>query len=231
MGDETSPQTGGQKRFGCAKMAGVGCLVLVAIGIVAGMVVYFKAKDWARAGIAAVTEKVTEKMVKELGLSEAERESAMEPIREFAQRIRDGEVSLEQGGRVMEALTEGPAFAVLMMHVFERKYLAGPELSEEEKQEGHVTITRFVRGVSTGSIPKTKIEEISKIVMLETTDSEGETTKKPKDTITAEELKSCLTIMKDSADAAGIEEKEFTFDLGEEIRKAIEKGMAEAPAP
>ena len=236
MGEETGGQTGGKSGFGCAKMAGVGCLVLIVLGVVVGLVVWAKWEGWARAAGAAGVELVAEEMMSELGLTEEEKDGAMGPVREFAQQIRDGEVTLAQAIAVGEELVDGPAFAVLLTRGFEGKYLAASELSDAEKQEGHVTLTRFAQGVSTERIPTTKAEEISQIVTIETTDSEGETTKELKETITTEELKSCLAIMKDSADAAGVEDREFTFDLAEEIRKAIENGMgapsgtAEEPA-
>ncbi len=153
MGEQTGGQTGGKSGFGCAKMAGVGCLVLIVLGVVVGLVVYVKAKDWARAGAAKLAEIGGEGLMEQAGLSEAERESAMEPIREFAQQIRDGDVTLEQGMAVMKELAEGPAFAVLLTRGFEGKYLAASELSDAEKQEGHVTLTRFAQGVSTERIP------------------------------------------------------------------------------
>ena len=80
--------------------------------------------------------------------------------------------------------------------------------------------------MSTESIPSSKAEEISDLVTYETTGPGGETTHKLKESITTEELKSCIKIMKDAADGAAIEEKEFTFDIADEIKKAIEKGMA-----
>ena len=58
MGDEMSGGRGEQKGFGCAKMAGVGCLVLIVLGLVLSLVVYFRAKGWARAGAASLAEVV-----------------------------------------------------------------------------------------------------------------------------------------------------------------------------
>ena len=212
--------------LGCGAKVGIGCGVLAVIGIVLALVVVVKAKDWARTAGAAVLEIAAEAMMDEFELPEDEKTAAMEPVREFAQQIRDGNVTLEQIAAVGEALTEGPAIAAVLMRGFEAKYLAKSELPDEEKAEARVTISRFVHGVSTESIPSGKVEEISGLVTYETTGPGGETTHNLKESITTEELRSCIKIMKDAADGAAIEEKEFTFDVAEEIRKAIEKGMA-----
>ena len=50
--------------------------------------------------------------------------------------------------------------------------------------------------------------------------------RKLKESITTDELKSCLAIMKDAADTGGVEDKEFAHDIGEMIGQAIERGMA-----
>ncbi|MHC4198637.1 MAG: hypothetical protein ACYSU0_01400 [Planctomycetota bacterium] len=218
-----------QKGFGCLEAAGVGCLVLIVLGLIAGVVVYFKWESWVRSIAAGAGEIAADSMMDNLGIPADEKEAAMKPVREFAQRIRDGEVGLEQVGAIAEALAEGPALAAIMARGFEVKYLGPSDLPEEEKKAGHISISRFVQGVSTGKIPKEKAEQIGDICTVETVDDDGDQTRKLKDSITTEELKSCLGIMKDAADAAGIEDKEFKVDLAAEIRKAIETGMAKKP--
>jgi hypothetical protein len=212
--------------LGCGAKVGIGCGVLAVIGIVLGVVVYVKAKDLARVAGAKGVEIVAEAMMDEAELAADEKAAAMEPVREFAQQIRDGKVTLEQAIAVGEALAKGPAFAAVLMRGFEAKYLAKSELPDEEKAEARVTISRFVHGVSTEMIPPSKAEEISNLVTYETTGPGGEKTTTLKESITTEELRSCIKVMKDAADGAGIEDTEFTFDIADEIRKAIEKGMA-----
>ncbi len=230
----TTTTTGERKGFGCLHAAGIGCLVLVVIGVIAGVVVYYKAGSWARAAVAVGVEAAAEKTMENLNLPQDEMNAAMEPIREFTQKIRDGEVTLEQALAVGEALAGGPALAAVMARGFEVKYLHPSDLPDDEKQAGHVAISRFVNGVSTDRIPdekaKEKVKEIGDIVTVKTTDSAGKTTKQPKDALTAEELRSCLKIMKDAADAAGVEQREFVVDLAAEIRKAIAIGLDKAPA-
>lgn len=218
-----------QKGFGCLEAAGVGCLVLIVVGLIAGVVVYYKWEGWVRSIAAKGAEVAAEGMMDELGIPADEKEAAMKPVRELARRIRDGEVGLEQVGAIAEALAEGPALAAVMARGFEVRYLRPSDLTDEEKTAGYVAISRFVQGVSTGKIPKEKAEEVRDVCTVETVEADGNETRKPKDSITTEELKSCLKIMKDAADAAGIENREFKVDLAAELRKAIEAGMAREP--
>ncbi|MHC5058330.1 MAG: hypothetical protein ACYTKD_27045 [Planctomycetota bacterium] len=212
--------------FGCLQAAGIGCLALIGLAVVLGIVVYSKAESWARAAGATLVEAVTEQAMSEAGLSEEEKDSAREPVREFARKIRDGEVSAEQVAAVVEEFAEGGAWAVLLMRGFQTKYLEPSDLPEEEKAAGRVTVGRFVEGLLRETVPTKRLGEISDIVTYETAGPDGEKQHKLKDSITTEELRSSLSIMKDAADAAGVEDREFTRDIGEMIGQAIERGMA-----
>jgi len=208
--------------FGCAQAAGVGCLVIVVLAIV----LYFKAEDWARAAGAKLVEVAAEQVMDEVGLSEEEKRSASVPVREFARKIRDGEASAEQIAAVVEEFAEGKAWAALLMRGFSKKYLEPSELSDEEKAGGRVTVGRFTEGLLKDSIPKERLEEISNVVTHETVGADGAKERRLKESITTDELKSCLAIMKGAADSAGVENKEFAHDIGEMIGQAIDRGMA-----
>jgi len=212
--------------FGCLQLAGAGCLVIVVLAVVLGILLYFKAEDWARAAGAKIVEVAAEEVMDEVGLSDEEKSSAIGPVREFASKIRDGEASAEQIAAVVEEFAEGRAWAALLMRGFLTKYLEPSELSDEEKAAGRVVVGRFTEGLLKESIPRERLEEISNIVTYETVGADGEKERKLKESITTDELKSCLTIMKDAADTGGVESKEFIHDIGEMIGQAIERGMA-----
>ncbi len=221
---------GGGGGIGCLKIAGIGCLVLVVLGAIGGVVLYFKAADWARSALAMAAEEGGKALLEGLEIPADEREAAMAPIRRFAQDIRDDKVSIDQGVAVAQALSEGPAVAAIMARGFEVKYVKSSELTDEEKQEAHITLTRFAHGITTERIDRKKADEIGDIVGVKTSDGQGNTKMTFKETITTEELNRALAIMKDAADEAGIEEKEFKVDLAAEIQKAIDKGMAKGAA-
>ena len=217
---------GRDRGFGCLQLAGIGCLALVCLAVVLGIVLYFKAESWARAAGAKLAEVMVEEMVEEVGLSEEEKLSVRKSVREFARKIREGEVSAEQIAAVLEEFAEGGAWAALLMRGFETKYLEPSDLPEEEKAAGRVTVGRFVEGLASEDVPAKRLEEISDIVTYEAVGSDGRKQRRLKDSITTEELRACLSTMKDAADAAGVEDRQFTHDIGEMIEAAIGRGMA-----
>ena len=110
------------------------------------------------------------------------------------------------------------------------KYVQAGALSEDEKKAAHITVTRFTQGLIDETVSTETKDEITAIVTETSVDSSGDESTDLKDSITDEELKECLKLMKDAADKAGIENKEFKVDIAEEIRKAIEAGLASAAA-
>lgn len=213
----------GSKVLSCL---GVGCLVLLVAGVASGYYVWIKKDEWARRAAAFTAEKMFEGVVDGLNIPEKEKKAVMKPVRAFAQEIREGKVSMEQGTAVMQALVKGPLVVILMLRAFETKYLEPSALSEEEKENARVQISRYAHGLVTEKIPQKETDKISAIVAVTTADSHGNTKKTLKESLSDEEVRQCLKIMKTATAEAGIPEREFKFDVTKEIQKAIAKGMA-----
>ncbi|MGF1453734.1 MAG: hypothetical protein ACFB21_16880 [Opitutales bacterium] len=153
-------------------------------------------------------------------LPEAEREEAMVVITDFTDRMREGEVSLEQGTNVILALLEEVSPIIFAM-AFEDEFLQTAELSEAEREEARVTFQRFFRGSMTGEIPEAKQEEIYARFPEETEGQNAET-------LTTEEAREILADMKTAADEAGVPQEVPQQDLSSLIELAINQGMAQA---
>jgi hypothetical protein len=212
--------------FGCAHAIAIGCLGILLLVVVVGVVAYYKMGDWVRSGGAAIVNLVAEEALKDLDIPAAEREAAMEEVRAFSQKVKDGEVSVQEITSVAEHFAKGPAFAAIMARGFEVKYLAVSELPEEEKAEGRKTLSRFSHGVSQKQIPRETLEELKQIIAHEKQNEDDPV--KFKKALTPEELRRALNVMKAAADDAGVEDAVFTIDLTAEIRKSIDEGMASA---
>lgn len=221
MAEET-PQQPKSSGSGCLKAAGIGCLVVIVLVVVAGWLVY--------SNIGKITSKVmvvaAEQAFTAMNMPEGEKQAAMVPIRELADKIAAGEITKEQAMSVLNSLAEGPLPIAITMRAFQVKYVDASSLPAEEKKEAAVSISRFARGLMDEKIDRSKGEEVAGIVTVKTTGANGQETSQLKEAITSDELKQCLQIMKDAADKAGIENKMFPVDLAAEIRKAIQKGMA-----
>ena len=216
-----------KKGKGCGKAAGIGCVVVLIVLLIGGIFVVRNGKKIGASVIAKFTVVATEGMLEGIQLPPEEKESAMVPVRELAEKIRNLEVSVEQAKAIGKALAEGPVATVILMRGAELKYLEGSSLSEEEKQAGRMTISRFTRGVTEKKIGSEKIQHVTGMLSTKTVDNEGKEVVSMKESITTDELKNCLSFMKNAADGAGIEDKEFAVDIASEIREAIDTGMAE----
>lgn len=131
-----------KKGDGCGKAIGIGCVVVLLLLAVAG-VLAVKFKDRILRSLAAKATLVGgEGILGQTQLPEAEREAAMVPIRELADKIKRGEVNAEQAGMIAQALAEGPLLMLMMARAAEMKYLLPSELPPDEKKAGSVTLSQ-----------------------------------------------------------------------------------------
>jgi len=188
-----------------------------------GFVVYKNAGKWARAGGAKIAMVAVDAVVDSSPLPDAEKAAIKKPLENLVNEFKAGDMDLEQFGTVLKTLADGPLMTLITLRTFELMYIEKSALSDEEKEAARVTVSRYAEGKTSGKIEGTSIQDI---VWEETTDEEGNTTNKLKETLSPEELQQCLTIMKTAADEASIADQKFPMDIG----AAIEKGIADARA-
>jgi hypothetical protein len=215
---------------GCLKATGIGCGVVLLLAVIAGGVLVTTRDRWMPVLAAKSMVMVAGAMLDQLKIPADEKEAALVPIRELAQKVRAREVSMEQAEKMFKVIADGPLPTYLTLRAFELSYVAPSALSVDEKKEASLTISRFMRGLVSGRIEKAKGEEIRGIVVEKKQGPDGKDVTELKATITGEELKKCLAIMKSAADEAGIEAGEYRIDLATEIRRSIEQGLAAPPA-
>ena len=213
-----------------------GCCLLMFVGaVVGGYVVQQRAKGFLLGMAADGTETLAQEMFKGLALPQPEIDAAMKPVKSFTDQVRNEQVSIEQGLAVGKAITEGAVPAVVMVRGFQVKHLKPSGLSEEEKEAGYVTATRFAHGVIEDLIPEGERNAVKDLLTetKTTTGPNGQTRTRVefKEQLTDEELREVLALMKSSADAAGLEDRAYEVDLPAEIQKAIDYGMANPIKP
>ena len=215
-----------EKKSVWPKVLGIGCLLVILLVGAGGYLIYVKGKDFALSTISTVIKSAAEEMFISLNLPEADRDAAMVPIDAFAERIKNGEISLEQAAAVGQELAEGGVVALLVSRAFEVGYMEKSGLSSEEKLTGHITLTRYGEAVMKDQLSKAEIEQVTNVI-LEDVNGDGKN-EQLKQTLTDDEIRECLALMKKSADDAGIEDREFTVDLPKAIQTAIDRGMKSA---
>ncbi len=213
-----------KKGMGCfAKGCIVTIILVFVLGVTGGLVVYYKAGDWTRRGIAFGVDKGAEAMFDGLKLPADEKKAALEAIKDFSDRIRNNKITMEQGTKLGQKLMEGPLPIVIACRAFEVMYLQKSKLDEAAKKQAHIDVTRFAHGLANKKIDRDKAKPIMDVVCEPNPSNPKQ--KKLKNSITDDELKQCLKIMKEESDKAGIANKEYKIDIAAEIRKAITEGL------
>jgi len=213
-----------EKKSSLGKVLGIGCLVVVLILGVGGYLVVKNFAKISRSLGANAMATVARQMIAESGLPAEDQTEIMKPILDLSKEIKAGAVSMDQMGKIIEALTEGPLASLVTVKAVEIKYLEPSGLSESEKTEGRLALSRFAEAcVRNKANANDHSDELGSIVTTETTDSSGERTTQLKDHLTDAEVREVIAIMKRSADRAGIPNENFKVDIAAAISEAIAK--------
>ena len=213
------------KRNGWVKIFILSVLLLVTLAVAAGTIAIKKLKENSPRIIAKMVEISAEGLFIKIELPQSERTAAMKEIRRFTQQIRDGQVSLQQGSQVITALGDQSFIGAIMIRGFEAGYINASALSPDERQAAHKTLTRFMHGSVEEKISSETYDEIMQMISDEQTDGIQKGQRTLKKSITTNELKTVLMKMEKAADDAGIENREYAFNMAEIIRDLIQKGM------
>lgn len=212
-----------KKGIGCLKIILWTFVVLLILTMVAAYYVYRNIGDWSRAGSAAVVEALANEVTADLHIDPKERGEVEQVLKQFADDIRNKNVSMVQGMAVMGYLAKGPVMAREISDGFKEGYLLSSGLTAEEKQDGALQFDRLTRGVYELKIPFDSLEPIAEIVTDETEEA-GETTHTLKTEISDEQVRQLIARAKELADSAGVPESDFELDLSAAMQEAINRG-------
>ena len=213
------------KRNGWVKIVAIGCLIIVILLSAIGYFAYNKIKESGPKIIANIIEATSEGMLSELQIPQEESAKAMSVIKDFTLKIRNREVTIEQGKNVAKSLGSQSVMGAITMRSLEMTYVSPSSLSYQEKDAAKKTLTRVAYGLTESKITQAELDFVLKTINEEVSDDYGKKWERWKPFLTTEELNSFLSNLSALADKAGIEDKEFPYDIAETIKKAIEKGM------
>jgi len=215
----------GKKKGGAGKVIGIGCLVIILVLVIGGIIIVKNIGKIGRAAGAKLATVAVEAVINESPLPAAEKQAIMKPIEGLVAEFKSGDLSVEQLGTILSKLAEGPLPGLIAMRTFEVLYIEESSLNDADKKAARVTVSRYAHGRATGKIEGAGFEDV---IWEQTTDDEGDTTMSLKEELTSQELQQCLTTMKTAADDAGIAEKEFPMDIGGAVERSIAEAKAEA---
>jgi hypothetical protein len=220
------PQQQPPKRSGWQNCL-IGCLVVCGgIGLLVVIFAIWVAYNWRNWAATGVSE-VAKQAIAESDLPAEEKVEIQAQVDRVAGAFRDGQMSMEQLGLLIEKLVQSPLMTSLMVTVVDTKYLDKSGLNDEEKAAGRVTLQRFTRGAVDEKIPQPEIDAV--VDMVGTRDPDGGF--ELKETLTDDELRAFFAAAKDAADKAGIPEQPETVDPSDEFKRIVDEALAAQQAP
>ena len=201
----------------------IGCLVVLAIMVVIGILVgLWVARNW-REWSADIASQVVEQGLEETDLPAQEKQDIRAQVDRVTDAFRDGRLSLEQLGKIMERLANSPLMPAFMVFAVEKQYFEQSGLSADEKEQGRQTLRRFLRGTIDKKIDEQGMDKV--LAYIGEKKSDGQWEMKPQ--VTDDDLRAALAEAKKQADDANIGDEPEDFDPSDEIKKVIDAEMGE----
>jgi hypothetical protein len=218
------------KSSSCLKMLGIGCVVLVVVLVIAiGSGVYFLKTRGLELVSSAITS-MTESMLRESQLTDAEREGVRGEISRLTTRLKAGEISLDHVKKLADGIQKGPLPTLLFLQGVATGNLVPPDIPTEERTSARLNAQRLQRAAVEGKVTPQVLQEVLKAIPREQNDppkAEQEPPKwsleSPKKEITAEDWRPVMGLIKKLADDAGIPNEPYQLELTQEIRKLLDE--------
>jgi hypothetical protein len=201
----------------------IGCLGVLAVMIVLGVVFGFWASRHWRGWFAGVGSQVINQMVDSSDLPPQEKVEVKEQVDRVAKAFGEGQISNEQFSAIVKKLVESPLMPLFVVMAVERKYFDRSKLSDEEKAQGRQSLKRFARGVFDEKIKEMGIDA----VMAHVADRKPDDKWELRQTVSDEDLRAALSEAKAQADAADIPPAPENIDPSDEVKRIIDESLNE----
>lgn len=205
---------------GC--LIALGILLILLVGV--GAFVYMNWKGWTASAIRSATTQA----VQDSKLTQPDKDKIVKKVDSVMTDFEAGKVSVEQLGKVAEELAKGPLLPLTAVNGIEQEYFTLPGLTDEDRAAGKRAIDRAARGIAEKKIPQTKLDDL--LAPIADRNPNGGFQLRPKDQVTAEDVKKLIEIAKTEADAAQIPDEPFTVDIATEVVDAIDRVLGVPPS-
>ena len=218
--DQQAPQpaSGNGCLWGCLVAGIVGLILLIAVCVGAVYYITTQAKQLVVSGVRAVVVQG----VNQSDLSAEDKQQVIGEVDRLVDGYKQGKISEQQIQYILEEVSSSPLIPLFVCYGVEKQYLDKSGLTPEEKADARKQLQRLVRGGMDQKISQSDIEKL--LAPLQQTGPNGEKQMKP--TLTDEEIKAFIKGAKDLADDAQIPDEEFKVDIGDEVKRIIDRGLS-----
>lgn len=176
--------------------------------------------------------------INESELPQAEKAEVIEQVDRVAAAYKERKITQDDLQKFMTELQESPAMAALSLYGIDQAYLDGSQLTEAEIAAGHRTFQRVLRGVLEGKISQDNLYAMlpqeEQRMHIEETNGDGQLKQEditlvgnvPEGEVSADDLRETLAKLKVAADNAQIPDEDYQPDIGDEVKKLVDKLLA-----
>lgn len=207
---------------GCLK----GCLIVggILLLLVAAVVIWL-AMSW-KGLVAGGASQIVDAAIDQSDLPEQEKVEVKAQVARVAEAFESGELPLDKAGEVITQIMQSPVMPSIIVAGIEAKYFDSSGLSDDEKEAGRVALNRFVSGMLEEKIGEEDFEE----AMSKIADKQPNGQWQMRDSVTDDELRELVQLVKEKADAAEIPEEIEEVDPSDEMKQIIDSVLGDAAA-
>ncbi len=201
----------------------IGCLVVLGVMLVLMIIVaVWVARNW-RGWAADFGSQAVNQAIDASDLPPQEKGEVKVQVERMAKALREGQISGEQAGTILQKVFESPLMPALVVAAIDKHYIERSGLSDDEKAQGRVALSRFTRGTIDHKIDKQGLDS----VMVHVADRQPDGNWQLRQQVSDADLRAALTEAKVQADAAGIAEEPEEFDPSDEFKRIIDEALNE----
>ncbi|MCA9240227.1 MAG: hypothetical protein KDA37_08510 [Planctomycetales bacterium] len=206
---------------GCLK----GCLIVLVLLIIGGAILAYVTYKNAGAWMGGLLEAGVNAAVDGSGLPDAEKAEVKAQLERVTGGLKDGSVTLEQMGQVMEGFMNSPLMPAMYAVALDAK-VDESGLSDEDKAAAKSSFQRYGSGLVNDQVDATTFEQVVQHVA----DKDQNGNWKLREPLSDADLQAAAEAAKTAADDAGVAEEPEAVDLSGELKKIID-GVLGGDAP
>jgi hypothetical protein len=161
-------------------------------------------------------------VINESEIPQSEKTEVITQVDRVVNAYKERKINQADLERVFTELQDSSALKALTLWGIEDEYLTGTNLTADEIEQGHRTFQRAIRGVYEG-----KISDDAFYAALP--DDEGDVrlaSTNATENSTDDDVRETLAKLKVMVHNAGIPDEPFQFDIGDEVKKVVDRALA-----
>ncbi len=197
----------------------IGCGVIVVVGLLAcGGAAWY---GISQAPIIAADLIIT--AIEESELPDEEKREVKKQIDRVKDAYKRGDIGYAEFGKMAQSFAESPLMSLIYVYAAEKQYLEPSGLSDEEKADAKLVLSRLIRGVTEEKVDMDGVDEALEPITLQKTNNQRQL----KPTLSDEEVREFIANCKQIADDAGVSEEHVDVNVSDTVKQLVDETLGE----